>query len=151
MSDRRMQLWCAYSVFGFIAVFLVGWVVLAGFVPPPSPTDSAQHIAAAYEERLVGIRVGLVLCIFASALLLPWGGAICAQMLRIEEPGLPWYGRGWPPKVALSSNSSIRAPSGCRRIPDDDPMRVQTFNDLGGSRFSASSVPASSKWLHSRF
>jgi uncharacterized SAM-binding protein YcdF (DUF218 family) len=51
MSDKRGQLWCLYSVFGFIALFLLGWVVLAGFVPPPSPADSAEHIASQGEAQ----------------------------------------------------------------------------------------------------
>ena len=132
MSDKRVQLLCVYSVFGFIAVFLVGWVLLAGFVPPPSPADSAQHIAAIYEQRLAGIRVGLVLCIFASALLLPWGGAICAQMLRIEGARAPlaW---AW---VAAQGCVVIEFVYPCTfwlvaAFRTDYPTRVQTFNDLG--------------------
>lgn len=132
MSDKRVQLWCVYSVFGFIAVFLIGWVALAGFVPPPSPTDSAQQITAMFEQRLVGIRVGLVLCVFASAFLLPWGGAICAQMLRIEGARAPlvW---AW---VAAQGCVVIEFVYPCTfwlvaAFRTDDPSRVQTFNDLG--------------------
>jgi hypothetical protein len=89
MSDKRLQLWCIYSVFVFAGLFLIGWVLLARFVPPPSPIDSPEEIAQFYRDNLVGIRVGMVLALFASALLLPWGGAICAQMLRIEGARAP--------------------------------------------------------------
>jgi hypothetical protein len=33
VSDKRVQLWCAYSVFAFIGLFLMGWVSLAAFRP----------------------------------------------------------------------------------------------------------------------
>ncbi|BBY80208.1 hypothetical protein H7I53_15585 [Mycolicibacterium pulveris] len=132
MSDKRIQLWCVYSVFGFIAIFLVGWVALAGFVPPPSPLDGAERIAELYEHRLLGVRVGLVLCIFASALLLPWGGAICAQMLRIEGSRAPlvW---AW---IAAQGCVVIEFVYPCTfwlvaAFRTEDSSRVLTFNDLG--------------------
>lgn len=65
------------------------WVLLAGFVPPPSPATSAERIARLYRHRLLGIRVGMVLALFASSLLLPWGDASCAQRLRIEAQRSP--------------------------------------------------------------
>ena len=89
MTSKRVQLCCAYSVFGFIAAFLIGWVALAGFVPPQSPTASADQIAHFYRDRLLGIRIGMVIALSASSLLLHWGGAICAQMLRVEGPRSP--------------------------------------------------------------
>jgi hypothetical protein len=132
MSDKRVQLWCLYSVFGFVTLFLIGWVVLAGFVPPPSPADSAEHIAQLFRDRLLSIRIGLVLSIFASALLLPWGGAICAQMLRIEGQRAPlvW---GW---IAAQGCVVIEFVYPCTfwlvaAFRPEDAPRVQTFNDLG--------------------
>lgn len=70
MSDRRVQLWSIYAAFGFIAIVLIGWVALTGFVSPNSPAAGAQEIARPYRDRLIGIRVGMVMSIFASALLL---------------------------------------------------------------------------------
>src|SRR5215218_2033561 len=89
MSDKRVQLWCLYSVFVFIALFLIGWVFLARMVPPPSPMDPPGVIAQFYGDTIIGIRVGMVIAIFASALLLPWGGAVCAEMLRMEGARAP--------------------------------------------------------------
>ena len=131
MSDKRVQLYCAYSVFGFIAAFLIGWVLLAGFVPPPSPAASAEHIAELYRHRLLGIRAGMVIAVFSSALLLPWGGAICAQMLRIEGARSPlvW---GW---IAAQGCVVIEFVYPCTfwlvaAFRPEDATRVQTFNDL---------------------
>jgi hypothetical protein len=89
MSDKRVQLWCLHSVFVFITLFPIGWVLLARMVPPPSPMETPREIAQFYGDNIIGIRIGLVIAIFASALLLPWGGAICTQMLRLEGPRTP--------------------------------------------------------------
>lgn len=132
MSDQRTQLWCVYSAYGFIALFLIGWVGLAGFVPPVSPTATPEAVARFYADNLIGIRVGMVISIFASALLLPWGGAICAQMLRIEGARAPlvW---AW---VAAQGCVVIEFVYPCTfwlvaAFRPDDAARVQTFNDLG--------------------
>jgi hypothetical protein len=132
MSDQRMQKWCLNSIFVFIGLFLIGWVLLARIVPPPSPTDTADQIAEFYRSRLTGIRVGMVVAIFASALLLPWGGAICGQMLRIEGPRAPltW---AW---VAAQGCVVIEFLYPCTfwlvaAYRPETASRVQTFNDLG--------------------
>jgi hypothetical protein len=132
MSGKRVQLWSLYSVFGFIALFLIGWVLLARMVPPPSPTSTPEQLAGFFRDHLFGIRVGLVLALFASALLLPWGGAICAQMLRMEGDRAPltW---AW---VAAQGCVVIEFVYPCTfwlvaAFRPDDAARVQTFNDLG--------------------
>ncbi|WP_236977260.1 MULTISPECIES: hypothetical protein [Mycobacterium] len=132
MSAKRVQLWSLYSVFGFIALFLIGWVLLARMVPPPSPTNSAEQMARFFRDHLVGIRVGMVLALFASALLLPWGGAICTQMLRVEGSRAPltW---AW---AAAQGCVVIEFVYPCAfwlvaAFRPDDASRVQTFHDLG--------------------
>jgi hypothetical protein len=132
MSDKRIQLWCLNSVFVFVALFLIGWVLLARIVPPPSPMAAPDEIAQFYGDNRIGIRVGLVIAIFASALLLPWGGAICAQMLRMEGPRAPltW---AW---VAAQGCVVIEFVYPCAfwlvaAFRPEDASRVQTFNDLG--------------------
>lgn len=136
MSNRRIQLACVYACFVFVVLFLVGWVFLAGFVPPPSPTDSAQKIADQYRDNLTGIRVGMVISIFSAALLLPWGGAVCAQMRRVEGPRSPlvW---GW---AAAQGCIVIEVVYPCTfwliaAFRPEDATRVQTFNDLAWLSF----------------
>lgn len=132
MSGKRVQLWSLYSVFGFIALFLIGWVLLARMVPPPSPADNPEQIGRFFRDHLFGIRVGMVLSLFASALLLPWGGAICAQMVRVEGPRAPlaW---AW---AAAQGCVVIEFVYPCAfwlmaAFRPDDAGRVQTFDDLG--------------------
>jgi hypothetical protein len=75
---------CAWSGVAFAALFLLGFGVLAGFVPPPSPQSDSEQIAQIFRESPIKLRAGLVITSFCSALLLPWFALISAQMKRIE-------------------------------------------------------------------
>ncbi|MCX2929958.1 hypothetical protein ORI20_06725 [Mycobacterium sp. CVI_P3] len=87
--DRRIQLICLYSGYAFFVVYLVGIVVIAGFIPPPAPSWSSDVVGAFFNERRGRILVGMSVCAFASALYLPWGVAVLGQMLRMEKSGFP--------------------------------------------------------------
>lgn len=129
--DRRLQLWSCNACYGFLALFTVGWVILAGFLPPPSPTSSAEEIARQFRDNTTGIRVGMVISMFSSALLLPWGGAVCAQMRRIDGRGgaLVW---AW---IAAQACIVIEFIYPCAfwcvaAFRPEDAARVRDFNDL---------------------
>jgi hypothetical protein len=66
-----------------IVVFLVGFLV-AGFVPPRSPGESAQVTAATFAEHSNRIQIGLIIAGFAAALIAPWSVAISLQIKRIS-------------------------------------------------------------------
>ena len=68
------------------AMFFVAMVVLAGIIPPTGPTDSAEEIAAFFQDDVDSIRIGLAFAIVAMALIAPFGIAI-AEMLRESQRG----------------------------------------------------------------
>src|SRR6516165_8017313 len=82
MSRRARQL-CLWSGPAFMAVFLFGFWVIAGLVPPPSPHDSALKIAHLYQQNTNGIRLGLLITMIAAALSVPFGALIAVHMKRI--------------------------------------------------------------------
>jgi hypothetical protein len=74
-------IWCwpvCVVVFGVVFAFVVG------FVPPPSPALSAQQIAELYASNTTGIRIGVLVAMFASGLLLPFQTVISAEIKKIE-------------------------------------------------------------------
>lgn len=75
---------CVYSGFGCIALFFLGFWVLAGFVPPPSPAAPASEIALMFRQRHNEIRAGMIVSAFAAGLLGPWAAAVAVQLKRIE-------------------------------------------------------------------
>jgi hypothetical protein len=70
---------------GFVT-FMIAFVFIAGFVPPPSPAWSAERIGRFYADNRTGIRVGMIGAMFGSALLLPFFTIISAEIRKIEGP-----------------------------------------------------------------
>src|SRR5581483_3267754 len=68
---RSTQRFCATSGFIMVALFLGGFV-LSGFIVPPSPRLGPGEIAALFQENRTRIQIGMILCMFGSALLVPW-------------------------------------------------------------------------------
>lgn len=81
--NRKMDSWFAWSGIPFVTLFVVGMVAFAGFVPPPSPTSSADEIAAIFRDNTNGIRFGLVLVFLATILFLFYGAELAHQTRRI--------------------------------------------------------------------
>lgn len=77
---------CLWSGPVLCALFFVGMVVLAGIIPPTSPTGSSEEIAAFFRDDVDAIRFGLVLAIVAMSLIAPFGIAV-AELLRDSERG----------------------------------------------------------------
>jgi hypothetical protein len=93
-GSLKWQLAAVYSNYAFWVVFGVGFVAFAGFVPPPAPTAGPEAIAGLLAGNAVVIRAGMCVCVLASALLLPWGAAVGAQLRRME-PEQPWMVYTW--------------------------------------------------------
>jgi hypothetical protein len=85
-STQRLCVWAGPAM---IAFFLVGFVVIAGLVPPLSPQDSAAEIARFYSQHQTRVRIGLVVSIWGAALCYPWAAAISVQLKRIEGSWSP--------------------------------------------------------------
>lgn len=84
-GQMAFQRVCAWS--GVICVTLFfGAFVLAGFVPPLSPSLDAGEVSAHYLSHTTGIRVGMGLMLISSAFYAMFTAVMSGQMRRI--PGL---------------------------------------------------------------
>lgn len=83
--NRTNQLFCIWGGYAFLPLYGIGFVLLAGFIPIPSPSVDAAQIVANFEVNHTRILLGMVLCIFASACLAPWCVALFQLMRRIEQ------------------------------------------------------------------
>jgi hypothetical protein len=92
-ADRPVSLKVerAFAASGFVlmAVFLIGFWPIAGFLPPPSPSEGAQQIAAFFARDTTAIHLGLWMTMLAAALVVPWAVAISHQLKRIEGARAP--------------------------------------------------------------
>src|SRR6516225_10551813 len=85
---KRVQLSAVWAGPVFFVLYLVGFAGFARFVPPPAPWWSAAKVAAVITDHAIQIRVGMVLGLVATTLLIPFFGVISIQIARIER-GLP--------------------------------------------------------------
>ena len=129
IKTQRIGVYCGWA---FIVTFMIGFLVVAGFVPPPDPAASARTIQRRFQDDTTRIRIGMLICLFSSALLLWWWGAIITQVKRIE-------GRYSPVtylQIAGAAAFTIEfvyplmfwAVAAFR--PDDSAELVRKFNDL---------------------
>jgi hypothetical protein len=87
--SAKNQLVCLWSGYAFFILYLLGIVVVAGFIPPRAPSLSGETVTAFFSERHGRVLVGMSICAFASALYVPWGVAILGEMLRMEKTRFP--------------------------------------------------------------
>jgi hypothetical protein len=86
----RIQLVCAWLGLALIVGFFIGFVPLAGFVPPTHPGASAATIAAKFRGHHARILIGCFFMIVSLTLFIPWGAMIAARTWRMER-GFPFY------------------------------------------------------------
>lgn len=82
--NKTLQTLCVWTGPAMIVGWVASFILLAGFIPPPPPSNSAQQVVDMFEHNTVLIRLGLMLTMFASALLVPFAAVISTQMKRIE-------------------------------------------------------------------
>lgn len=85
MNQKPFEKICAWS--GVICVTLFfGAFALAGFIPPLTPSLTAEQVATHYQQHTTGIRVGMGLMLISSAFYAMFTAAMSGQMQRI--PGV---------------------------------------------------------------
>lgn len=128
----RVQLLCAYAGYGFLVLYLLGFVVLARFVPPPDPGASAEHIAQMFRANTFSIRLGMWVCVSSGALLLAWGGAVAVQIKRMEGRFSPltytWVAANACVVIEFIYPNMFWSVAAFR--PEAAPEFIQRFNDL---------------------
>ena len=83
-GSTRTQLICVWCGPAAVLLFLVFFWLIAGFVPPPSPHWSAQHVARFFAAHRTAIRVGQIGGMVAVTLFFPFYAVISVQIARIE-------------------------------------------------------------------
>lgn len=83
--NTRNQLWGAWAGPVFAALF-AGGLLVAGFIPPPSPTMNAAEVAAMFAQHGDRIRLGALMVMAAQGLYAMFSAAVTVQLRRIEGP-----------------------------------------------------------------
>jgi hypothetical protein len=75
---------CVWSGPIMIGIWAAAFTFLCRFIPPPNPAKSGAELVAQFSDHTNLIRLGLVISVFACALLVPFCAVIAAQMRRME-------------------------------------------------------------------
>jgi hypothetical protein len=119
---------------GFGVLFFVGLMPLSGFIPPPSPQLSGAQLMAEFGPRLTWVKLGIVVGLLGSTLLVPWSAMVALQISRMEQGRrVPlWaifaFGAGCVNAVAFILPFIFWA--GAFYRPDRSPELVQLINDM---------------------
>lgn len=84
MDNRRVLLFCAWCAPVLIVLLGVGIFPVAGLVPPPSPSDTAETIQHLFSANAGAIRIGMVMVMVGSAGFIPWTIGLGHQL---KQPG----------------------------------------------------------------
>jgi hypothetical protein len=88
-SIRMFGVWCGPL---YVLGLLLGWWIIAGFLPAPPPTTGVEQIAATFQEDATRIRIGMVVLMYCAMIFMPFAAAITHFMGRIEgSPGVLSY------------------------------------------------------------
>ncbi|OBI38168.1 hypothetical protein A5709_13255 [Mycobacterium sp. E1386] len=78
---QRAAVWCGVVALASFGLF---FCLIAGLIPPLSPTSSAEHIASTLVANKLRIRIGLAFCMYFVAWFMPFLAAICLRLRQIE-------------------------------------------------------------------
>lgn len=143
--------WCSII---FASLFFLALWLLMEFLPPPSPSLSAEQLRSDYLDNfnnIVPLKTGIVLSIIACSLMIPWSAGIAIQIHRLERgrqfPLLTWTSFGAGVANAVFFIIPFMLWAGTLYRPDRDPELVLMFNDLTWLEFVMIAPPFSIQWL----
>lgn len=134
-GHQRLCVWTTPVAFLLICLALL----VASWLPLPSPDHSSSYVADYYQEHTDGIRLGAVLLAAGAALLAPLAAVIAVQLRRIEGEFSPLayleLGTGSASALAVSITSFFWWTAAFR--PERDPVVTQSWHDAGWLCFTA--------------
>ncbi|MGL4318169.1 MAG: hypothetical protein ACRCTL_16330 [Pseudomonas sp.] len=143
-SNTNSQLLCVHAAMA-MAVLMGIALLLAGWVPPPSPAMSTLETAQMYAGGGNHIRFAALLMMLGATMFWPFAVVISTQMKRIEGP-LVQPLAGVQMACATGTVMAIIIPSAlwlvCAFRPERPPEIVQALNDLSWMFFIGAVPPA---------
>ena len=140
---RRIEKGMTWAGLAWAVLFFIG-MMLAHWIPLPSPHDSAMQVARMYRGRTTGIRAGLALIFTGMIGYIMFSAVIASQCRRIK---------GAPAALRYAQIGSLGACvilivlpiiiwwTAAYRPYTRSPSEIQTLNDLGWIGFIVGFVP----------
>jgi hypothetical protein len=80
-----MERFGAWSGLIFLMIFGLGWLILARFIPPISPSLDADQVAAIFQERRTALLFASVIMMFSVLFLFPCFALLILIVHKIEQ------------------------------------------------------------------
>jgi len=142
--NARTQRICIWAGPVSLLLFGIGYLVVAGLVPPISPGHNAAQVAARYAEDHDRLRAGLTIAIFTSPLLFAWVGVLYTQLKAVggEESPLATIVQLTGSMLVLFLFFPLMVLADAAFRTDQPPEITKAINDLGWLLFIAPAGPA---------
>jgi hypothetical protein len=89
LGAQRLCVWCGPFM---IAVWAASFAFLSKMIPPPRPSNTPAQVVPRLSQHTTEIQIGLVISLFACALLVPFGAVIAAQRRSTAHPHTAQFG-----------------------------------------------------------
>lgn len=126
--------WCAIA---YILMLLLGWGVIAGFVPPIHPNAGALQVAEQFRRDHTQICIGMIVIMFSALVFIPFGAVLVHYVRQIEGgTGMLTYAAllGCAGNMILSFYPAMMWLVAAYR-PQRNPQLVYLFSDAGWLQF----------------
>ncbi len=84
VHDKFLLRLGAWSGLAYIAIFGLGWLVLARFMPPIAPSATAAQVAERYADNHWALMLAAVAMMVATVMMLPLGALLCLLLAKVE-------------------------------------------------------------------
>ena len=134
MNDQRICLWLAPA---FGVLLLLAFYIFPGFIPPSSPTMSADEVAAFYRNHVGQIRASMLIFNICGIMFIPFFMVIVVQMQRMANPSRAF---AYSYLSAAASGATLFALADLAWLiaafrPERDPQLLMLLNDLAWMAF----------------
>lgn len=137
VHDKFLLRLGAWSGLLYIAIFGLGWLVLARFMPPVAPSDSAAQVAERYADHHWALMLAAVAMMVSTVMLLPLGGLLTLLVWKIEGGvGMLTLMMAFsvPTTMVLTFYTGLSFDVAAFRL-DRSPELVQAFDDAAFLQF----------------
>ncbi len=137
LTRSRIQMVGAWCGVLYPVGLILGWWIVAHFVPPHKPSANAEEIAAIFNADYMRIRIGMIIVMFTAMIIIPFSAVIGQILARIEgTAGILTYSAllGGTGTMVLTFYPAIWWLVGCYR-PDRSAELVYLLNDMSWLQF----------------
>lgn len=138
--NRRAQLIGFWAGPAMLICFWLGFMELAGYLPPPGADLPAEQLVERLQANLNGFRAGMLITMFGFALMVPWAVAVAARLRRFEGdfPVLTYTQIGCVAIGSLIGQASTWIfEAVAYRLDSTSPEIIRTVHDIAWFTFLA--------------